>query len=88
MIPLKDDNPTAITPFVTIAMIALCVLAFIWQLGLGIACGAFLFWVIDPKLKAVSVEYEQRQADYLHRLETRMHWRETVDRLTPGSEGV
>ena len=35
MIPLKDDNPTAITPFVTIAMIGLCVTAFIWQLGLA-----------------------------------------------------
>ena len=35
MIPLKDNNPTAITPWVTMAMIALCVIAFIWQLGLG-----------------------------------------------------
>ncbi len=35
MIPLKDDNPTAITPFVTIALIGLCLLVFIWQLGLG-----------------------------------------------------
>ncbi len=60
----------------------------IWQMAFGIVCAAFLFWVIDPKLKAVSVEYEQRQAEYLHRLEERMHWQETVDRLTPGPEGV
>ena len=35
MIPLKDDNPTHITPFVTIGLILACLLAFIWQLGLG-----------------------------------------------------
>jgi membrane associated rhomboid family serine protease len=40
VIPLKDDNPTAITPYVTIAMIGLCLLAFIWQLGLGEAGNA------------------------------------------------
>lgn len=60
----------------------------IWQMSFGIVCAAFLFWVIDPKLKAVSVDYEQRQSEYLNRLEKRMHWRETVDHLTPGSEGV
>ena len=35
MIPLKDDNPTAITPIVTIGMMLGCLIAFIWQLGLG-----------------------------------------------------
>lgn len=33
MIPLHDDNPTAITPRVTIALIAICTLAFLWQLS-------------------------------------------------------
>ena len=28
-----------------------------------------IYWVIDPKLKAVSAEYEQRQAKYLEELE-------------------
>ena len=31
MIPLHDDNPTSITPFVTISFIAVCVLTYIWQ---------------------------------------------------------
>ncbi len=35
MIPLHDDNPTEITPKVTIAIIVLCVLTFFWQLSLG-----------------------------------------------------
>ena len=35
MIPLHDDNPTRITPVVTIALIGLCVMAFLWQLSLG-----------------------------------------------------
>ncbi len=35
MIPLKDDNPTHITPWVTIGLILGCLLVFIWQLGLG-----------------------------------------------------
>jgi solute:Na+ symporter, SSS family len=46
----------------------------IWQLATGAAAAIFLFWVIDPKLRAVSVEYEQQQASYLHRLEERMRW--------------
>ena len=40
MIPLKDDNPTAITPVVTIAMIGLCLLFFVWQLTLGESANA------------------------------------------------
>ena len=35
MIPLHDDNPTRITPVVTIALIGLCVMVFLWQLSLG-----------------------------------------------------
>lgn len=31
MIPLRDDNPTRITPFVTYAIIIACVLVFVWQ---------------------------------------------------------
>ena len=31
MIPLRDDNPPRTTPVVTIAIIALCVIAFLWQ---------------------------------------------------------
>jgi membrane associated rhomboid family serine protease len=34
MIPLHDDNPTTLTPIVTVAVIAICVLVFLWQLSL------------------------------------------------------
>ncbi len=35
MIPLKDDNPTRTTPFVNWTLMGLCVVVFLWQLGLG-----------------------------------------------------
>jgi membrane associated rhomboid family serine protease len=35
MIPLHDDNPTTITPVLTIGLIVACVLVFFWQLSLG-----------------------------------------------------
>jgi len=34
MIPLHDDNPTTLTPVVTVALIVICVLVFLWQLSL------------------------------------------------------
>lgn len=34
MIPLQDDNPTELTPFVTITFIGICVLAFLYQASL------------------------------------------------------
>ena len=39
MIPLHDDNPTHIWPVVTVSLIAVCVLVFIWQLSLGSKAG-------------------------------------------------
>lgn len=36
MIPLHDDNPTTITPVVAIALIALCILVFLWQASLAV----------------------------------------------------
>lgn len=35
-----------------------------------------MYWIIDPKLKAVSEEYEHRQAQYLEELERAMRWGE------------
>ncbi len=35
MIPLHDDNPTVITPVLTVSFIVICVLVFVWQLSLG-----------------------------------------------------
>jgi membrane associated rhomboid family serine protease len=34
MIPIRDDNPSTITPVVTIAIIGLCTLVFLWQVTL------------------------------------------------------
>jgi len=35
MIPLHDDNPARITPFVTYGLIIACILVFFWQASLG-----------------------------------------------------
>lgn len=35
MIPLHDDNPTKIFPYVTVAIIVACTLVFLWQFSLG-----------------------------------------------------
>jgi membrane associated rhomboid family serine protease len=35
MIPLRDDNPSRITPWVTYAVFGACLLVYLWQLSLG-----------------------------------------------------
>jgi membrane associated rhomboid family serine protease len=35
VIPLRDENPVSVTPWVTWALLATCVLVFLWQLSLG-----------------------------------------------------
>ena len=39
MIPLHDDNPTELTPLVTIAIILACVLVFFYQVSLPAPAG-------------------------------------------------
>jgi|SRR5436190_13753088 len=49
MIPLRDDNPTRTWPVVTVALIVLCSLVFLWQLSLstnGQQQAAYLFGFI------------------------------------------
>jgi len=41
VIPLKDDNPTERTPVVTYALVAANVVAFVWQLQVGLELSAF-----------------------------------------------
>jgi len=41
VIPLKDDNPTERTPVVTYAIVAANVVAFVWQLQVGLELSAF-----------------------------------------------
>jgi membrane associated rhomboid family serine protease len=35
VIPLKDDNPSRLTPYINYGIIIACVLVFLWQLSLG-----------------------------------------------------
>src|SRR2546425_11185260 len=42
MIPLRDDNPTTLTPIVTVALIVLNCLVFLYQLSLGPAEERFI----------------------------------------------
>ncbi len=41
MIPLRDDNPTTIPPVVTIGIIVLCSLVFLWQQSLSQEAGIY-----------------------------------------------
>ena len=43
-------------------------------LGVGIVFAILMHWVIDPKLKAISHEYELRQAKYIEDLERSARW--------------
>jgi len=43
-------------------------------LGIGIALALLMYWVIDPKLKTISSEYEKKQKDYLIKLDEIQKW--------------
>src|SRR5262245_30246788 len=43
MIPLHDDNPTTITPFVTVALVVACTIVFFYEISLGPAGERFIF---------------------------------------------
>ena len=43
-------------------------------LALGIVSAVIMFWIIDPKLKKISNEYEKKQKDYLRHLEDIQRW--------------
>jgi antibiotic biosynthesis monooxygenase (ABM) superfamily enzyme len=45
-------------------------------LALGVIFTLFLFYVIDPKLKAISSSYEEKQKEYLESLERVQRWEE------------
>lgn len=45
-------------------------------LGVGIIATLLMFWVIDPKLKVISADYEQKQKEYLIDLEKSVKWEE------------
>ena len=43
-------------------------------LGIGIILTIIMHWIIDPKLKVISNEYEKKQHDYLEQLEKNVRW--------------
>jgi Na+/proline symporter len=55
-----------------LAKVLLLQWAGLWLLLAAAACLVLLFVVIDPKLRAVSADYEARQADYLRRLDAQL----------------
>ncbi len=42
----------------------------------GVLLTAVMHWIIDPKLRAVSTEYERRQKEYLEQLDKIIRWEE------------
>lgn len=46
-------------------------------LAVGVGLTILMHWVIDPKLKVISEEYEKRQKDYLVELERAVRWEES-----------
>ncbi len=47
----------------------------LWLLLAAVVGSLTIYWVIDPKLRAVSVEYEKQQSDYAAAMEKRIRWR-------------
>ncbi len=52
MIPVRDDNPSSIRPYVTYGLIGTCTVAFLWQLSLGTngQAAVYAFGVIPASL--------------------------------------
>jgi Zn-dependent membrane protease YugP len=58
---------------------ALCFLLPVWGIsltGAGLVCAGVMYWIIDPKLRTISLEYEARQKEYLKELDRIMSWEE------------
>ena len=41
---------------------------------IGILAAIIMYWIIDPKLRAISSEYEKQEKDYLLKLEEIQKW--------------
>jgi membrane associated rhomboid family serine protease len=79
MIPLRDDNPTRTRPVVTVALIVLSVLVFLWQLTLPEAAGQAAIYSLGlipavflggtelpPELRAVPAPLTLLTSMFLH----------------------
>lgn len=59
MVPLRDNNPTRITPFVTYVLIALNIVVFLHELRLGPELDAFFrLWAVVPRELTASFQGE------------------------------
>jgi len=77
----KEDYITfVISPLVYVLLMigAALSLLLLWYgfliLGLGIVLLLVMLWIIDPKLKAISEDYEVKQKHYLEDLEKIERW--------------
>lgn len=77
----KEDYITfVISPLVYMLLMVGAALSFLllWYgfliLALGILLLLIMVWIIDPKLKAVSADYEAKQKHYLEDLEKIERW--------------
>jgi len=79
MIPLRDDNPTRITPVVTVALIAINILIFLYQLSLGPRAGQLFVYqfgaipavlsgsqALSPNLEAIPPIFSLFTSMFLH----------------------
>jgi len=41
---------------------------------IGILSALIMYWIIDPKLRSISAEYEKNEKDYLLQLEEIQKW--------------
>jgi hypothetical protein len=66
--------------FIMIGVALSCLLLWIGfiTLAVGIFLIVLMHWIIDPKLKAISDEYEHQQKTYIRALERQIRW-ETQD---------
>jgi hypothetical protein len=87
----EDWIVIALSPVVMAAfMIGVAALLLFQPFGLSLTVAAVLgtgliYWIIDPKLRAVSADYEQRQAAYLEDLERGVRWEK--DAVGKGGSG-
>ena len=56
------------------AMSALLIPTGFFILIIGILAATIMYWIIDPKLRAISSEYEKQEKDYLLKLEEIQKW--------------
>ena len=56
------------------AMSALLIPTGFFILIIGILATIIMYWIIDPKLRAISSEYEKQEKDYLLKLDEIQKW--------------